>query len=84
MSRESLVILLGLLVLFTPSLGIPSDWKTYSLIVIGVVLVVVGYSLRRSMYLRTLERSDGERANDVFVENNSSVPRAVTSESAED
>jgi len=84
MSRESLVMLLGLVVLFMPSLGIPSDWKTYSLVVIGGLLCVLGYSLRRSMYLRTLERANGERGNDAFVEHNGSTPRVVTDEPTED
>lgn len=80
MSRESLIMVLGLLVLFMPSLGIPSDWKVYAHVLIGVLLIIFGYSLRRAMYIRTLERADGERGNDAFVEHDGSVPRIVTNE----
>jgi len=68
MSRESLVMLLGLIVLFAPSLGIPSEWKAYVLPISGGLLLLLGYSLRRSMYLRTLEKGNGERGNDAFLE----------------
>lgn len=81
MSRESLVMLLGLLVLFVPSLGIPADWKTMVLIGAGVLLLLLGYSLRRSMYLRTLERAGGEKGNDAFLEHKGSAPRVVSEES---
>lgn len=81
MSRESLIILLGLVVLFLPSVGVPSAWKSYGSLAVGVALVVLGYSLRRSMYLRTLEKGDGERGTDSFTEHDGSTPRIVTEES---
>ncbi len=69
MSRESIVFTLGILLLVIPHLGIPESWKFYFLITAGVLLVVVGYSLRRSAYLRSIERDNGERGTDSFVEN---------------
>lgn len=83
MSRESVVILLGLLVFFLPSFGIPSDWKTYLQVGAGALLALVGYSLRRSMYLRTIDRGNGERGTDAFLEHDGSTPRLLT-EDAED
>lgn len=68
MSRESLIIVIGLLVLFVPQFGVPTTWKQYILIASGVLLVLIGYSLRRSMYLRTIDRGNGERGNDAFME----------------
>lgn len=68
MSRESMVIMLGLLVIFVPVFGIPNAWKQPALITIGLLLMVVGYTLRRSMYLRTIDRGNGERGTDSFVE----------------
>jgi LPXTG-motif cell wall-anchored protein len=77
-------MLLGLVVLFLPSTGIPSQWKTYVLVAAGVFLVLLGYSLRRSMYLRTIDRGNGERSNDAFVEQTGSTPTVVTEVASED
>jgi len=68
MSRESIVFTLGILYLVIPNLGIPDIWKLYFYISSGVVLVFVGYSLRRSAYLRSIQKENGERSTDSFVE----------------
>lgn len=68
MSRESIVFVTGLLLLVVPNLGIFEDWKSYFIIGAGIVLVVVGYSLRRSSYQRSIQKENGERGADSFVE----------------
>ncbi len=68
MSRESIVFTAGILLLVVPHLGIPENWKSYFLIICGSVLVLVGYSLRRAAYLRSIERANGESGTDSFVE----------------
>jgi hypothetical protein len=68
MSRESIVFTAGILLLVIPHLGIPESWKVYFYIIAGVVLVVAGYSLRRSAYLRSIQKENGERSTDSFVE----------------
>lgn len=68
MSRESLIVVLGFLLIFVPFLGVTHLYKTYITVAIAVILVLVGYGLRRDRYLRRIERGDGERANDSFVE----------------
>ncbi len=74
MKKESLVFVLGLIVFFTPWLGIPSDWKEYILMGSGVLLMVTGYSLRRAAYLRSIENEQGEYTTDSYVE---SVPNEL-------
>lgn len=69
MSKESLIILIGLIVFFTPSFGIPEDWKQYILLTSGALLVLFGYVLRRAAYLRSIDRGNGEHGGDSFVEN---------------
>lgn len=71
-------MLLGLVVLCVPAIGIPADWKFWILTISGVILVVLGYSLRRSMYFRTIDRGNGERGTDSFVEHVGSRPSVVT------
>lgn len=68
MSRESFVFLLGCLVFITPFLGVPSDWKKLVYIAAGALLMFIGYSLRRSAFLRSIETAEGERRGDSFVE----------------
>ncbi len=68
MSKETFVFILGILVFFTPFLGLPGDYKEWILIVSGVLLVVTGYRLRRAKFLRSLEHHSGERRGDAFVE----------------
>ena len=73
MSKESIVLLLGVVVLFVPSLGIPNDWKLYILTGSGIILLVVGYALRRAAYYRRIDRGNGERASESFVESDGGV-----------
>ncbi len=68
MSRESLIILAGVIILFTPYLGVPAEWKMYIYTCSGVVLVVLGYILRRAAFRRRLERSEREFGNESFTE----------------
>jgi len=67
-SRESLVILIALVILTVPQLGIPSAWKEYVLYGCGALLLMVGYLLRRAAYWRRLDRGNGERGTDTFLE----------------
>lgn len=68
MTKESLVFIIGLLVLMVPKLGIPTEWKEYFLIGTGVLLMLIGYILRRTAYIRSIENEKGERTTDSYVE----------------
>lgn len=68
MSRESLVLLCGIIVALLPFSGFPLIWKQYTLLGLGVFLVLIGYSLRRSAYWRKIDRGNGERGTDSFRE----------------
>ena len=68
MSKESLVFILGVLVFFSPFLGFPREYKEWFLIGAGLILMFLGYRLRRLEFLRSLEDGSGERKGDSFVE----------------
>ena len=68
MSRESIVFIFGIFIIIVPHLGIPEDWKRYFFTAVGVVLMIIGYLLRRAAYLRRIEHHEGERRADSFVE----------------
>ncbi len=68
MSKETMVFILGAIILLTPFLGVPSDYKEWTFIVCGVLLMGVGYRLRRNAFLKSIEHESGERRGGAFVE----------------
>ncbi len=68
MSKETLVFILGILLTTVPFLGVPEIWRQYGVMSIGVLLILIGYALRRSLYLDRIDRGNGERGIDSFVE----------------
>jgi hypothetical protein len=79
MSRESFVFLLGFIVFFTSFLGIPREWKEWIFIGSGIILMFLGYKLRRASFLRSIMNDEGEHRSDVFVErvNAEATPSAL-------
>lgn len=69
MSKESIVFLFGIVVFWVPFLGVTEDWKRYIIVVSGIVLIIVGYQLRRAAYFRSIEEHDGDHKSESFVEN---------------
>ncbi len=49
-------------------MGVPPEWKEYLMLVVGALLIVVGFSLRRSAYHHKIDRGNGEIGTDSFVE----------------
>lgn len=68
MSKPTLVFLFGILLTVAPFLGVPEWWRQYLIAGIGVLLIFIGYALRRERFLVDLERGDGERGTDSFIE----------------
>lgn len=68
MKKGTLIFLLGLVTIILPSLGIPMLWKQILFAVMGIVFVGIGYSIRRSQYLLTLENDGIVRTAETFVE----------------
>lgn len=75
MAQETLVFILGVVLLIIPFLGIPAAWKVYGYVSIAVLLMVIGYRLRYARFLRSIETDSGERRTDSFTE---SDPRSIT------
>lgn len=69
MSKELVVIILGLLVALMPYLGFPGSWKTVFSIVIGIVIAGIAFIIRQERLWKEREEMHGRRA-DTFVENN--------------
>lgn len=68
MSKEAIVFFLGFFLVILPYLGVPSDWKQWGTVGAGVVLIVVGYGLRRAAFLRAIADENGEHHADSFSE----------------
>lgn len=70
MSKETLVFIIGVLVFFVPFLGVPREWKDWILMGAGVLLVGIGYALRRNAYFQSLGQESGDRQKSMFSESN--------------
>lgn len=70
MSKEMLVIVLGVVVILTRTmLGIPGEWQTIVLVVCGAALVVVGFLLRgESISRASAPRAVPGRSTHTFAE----------------
>jgi hypothetical protein len=68
MTKETLVFFTGILLVLVPFLGIPELWRQYVVAGLGVLLILIGYVLRRSVYLARIDKGNGERGTDSFVE----------------
>jgi hypothetical protein len=66
--KETLVFLSGILLTIVPFLGVPESWRQYAILGIGIILILIGYVLRRGLYLKRLDKGNGERGNDSFIE----------------
>jgi len=58
MSKEMLVIALGLAVIVVPQLGIPGSWRGVLLILAGVGIIAIGFLLRGEVISRGLKGSE--------------------------
>jgi len=65
MSKEAIVIALGLIVVVTTQLGIPSSLRMIILIIAGIGIMVVGFFLRAE----SLSRGSKRTSRHSFVEN---------------
>jgi hypothetical protein len=68
MTKETLVFFTGILLIIVPFLGVPELWRISLIVFLGVVLVLTGYGLRRNVYLNHIDKGNGERGTDSFVE----------------
>jgi heme/copper-type cytochrome/quinol oxidase subunit 4 len=68
MTKETLVFIFGILLTIIPFLGLPEEWRYYTVSGIGVLLIFIGYSLRHLVYLSHIDQGNGDRATDSFVE----------------
>ncbi len=68
MTKETFVFFVGIFLTLIPFLGIPEAWRQYIVAILGVLLILVGYALRRALYLSRIDKGNGERGIDSFVE----------------
>ena len=68
MSKAGIVILVGLLIAALPFLGIPAVAKTVIAVLLGIVIIGLGFLMReeRRYLLRALS---GEHTTDAYTEN---------------
>lgn len=77
MSKELMVVALGVWVIIVPNLGIPSSWRMITLLITGLALVALGLYLRATASSRT--RGEGQHT---FIENTPGASMEPTSDHA--
>ncbi len=68
MSKETLVFFIGIILTLVPFLGLPEGWRQYIVAFLGASLILIGYMLRRTLYFTRIDKGNGERGDDSFVE----------------
>jgi len=56
MARETMVIILGALVALSPWSGLPLSWLSYGLVVMGLLLILIGSTLRARRLVMSVVR----------------------------
>lgn len=46
MTRETILILLGILIALSPWSGLPISWLGYGLVIVGAAVAIIGWTLR--------------------------------------
>ena len=73
MRKATLIGLLGLLLIVGPFLGVPETWRINGTVVVGVLLVLLGYLLIRDRVHAETDMGNGERGNESYVETTESL-----------
>jgi len=73
MKKETLVFVLGFVLMVLPSLGIPDDLKRVVISGCGLLLLLLGYLLLRDRFRSQEYLGNGERGTDVFIETTESL-----------
>ena len=73
MKKETLVLIVGFLLILLPSLGVPEEWKRTATISLGVFLMLLGYLLIKVRLQSDSDMGNGERGGDTFVETTKSL-----------
>jgi hypothetical protein len=77
MSKETMVIVLGLLTALMPyQIGIPGQWKQYFYIVAGVIIAGVAFVIRQERIWKEREMQQEQKTN-TFAESAGSRPPTV-------
>ncbi len=56
MSRESILIVLAILIIVSPYCGLPFSWLAWILPLLGFFVLIIGVSLRRDRKARFLDQ----------------------------
>jgi len=60
MSKEGTLMIVGVLVILAPFSGLPLSWLEWILPVLGVIVIIVGYLVRRDRHAPLVRARDPE------------------------
>jgi len=67
MKKDTSILILGIIVVATPFLGVPSPWKTVIFVGAGLTIAALAYLLQRDVGGEI--HFEGDRKTEMFVEN---------------
>jgi len=73
MQETKFIGTIGVIVILTPLLGLPSSWKTMVLVLSGVILLLYSLFQYRAMSRKNKTREDDKVVTDTYVENSPSM-----------
>jgi hypothetical protein len=68
MTKQQLILIIGIVVLLLPFIGFPSDWKSVLMFICGITLVTVYVYMRKERREKQHDEAD-QVITEVFVEN---------------
>jgi hypothetical protein len=69
MSKDLIVIILGILVAIMPFLGFPRSWETIIFLISGLIIAILGLILRGKLIAYSSRMFSSEKRTDAYVEN---------------
>jgi len=66
MSKQRIIIILGVLVVIMPYLGFPTSWRKGFFLLAGITIVICGYKISKE--IKSL-KADGENSLTAFKDN---------------
>lgn len=71
MTKDLMILGLGVWVILVPFLGFPNSWDTFIFVISGILIIVLVLLLRRDFvnHITSMKRSSSDRKSKTFVEN---------------
>lgn len=83
MRKDTMLVILGLMIALVPFLGVPSSWKMALIVALGIAVTLTSLSLRHyltrvSERLSQFSKTQEQKSSPVYVETPTHIPSPIT------